>query len=193
MESIMEYTNVWAVYLAAGLIGLWCWGRMAFWVKHYGVIYHLYSALGAVLIFTPVPVTMDSAAYLAPGFLAVAVALLSHDQTLLNYYGIWYLITLVLALITVAGCSAAGLMPKVNTVRASQASDSDRSESAQSKQSRQQREASKRVRERASERASKKVRPESSAQSHSGAASRNKASQNKTSQNKTSARREPRL
>ena len=187
MESIMEYTNVWAVYLAAGLIGLWCWGRMAFWVKHYGVIYHLYSALGAVLIFTPVPVTMDSAAYLAPGFLAVAVALLSHDQTLLNYYGIWYLITLVLALMTVAGCAAAGLMPKVKTVRASQASGSERSDSAQSKPSRQQREASKR----ASERASKKARSETSAQNHSATASRN--SRDKASQNKTSARREPRL
>lgn len=184
MESIMEYTNVWAVYLAAGLIGLWCWGRMAFWVKHYGVIYHLYSALGAVLIFTPVPVTMDSAAYLAPGFLAVAVAVLGQDQTLLSYYGIWYLITLVIALITVAGCAAAGLLPKVKTVRVTETPDSDRSDSAPSKPSRQQREASKR----ASERASKKARSEASGQDRSGAASRNKPSQNKTS-----ARREPRL
>ena len=166
MESIMEYTNVWAVYLAAGLIGLWCWGRMAIWVKHYGVIYHLYSALGAVLIFTPVPVSMDSVAYLAPGFLAVAVALLSHDQTLLNYYGIWYLITLVLALITVAGCAAAGLMP------AAQSSAGKLT----SKPTQRQKEASERAQQR------QKAHPQATSQPSSDGASK-----------RDSLRREPRL
>ena len=111
MEGLMEYTHAWSIYVAAGLVALWCWGRMAFWVKHYGLGYHLFSAVGAVLIFTPVPVDVMSSDYLAPGFLAVALAYLGHDQALLGYYGVWYLVTLVIALVVVAAAAAAGLMP----------------------------------------------------------------------------------
>ena len=141
MESLSEYTNVWALYLAAGLIGLWCWGRMAFWVKSYGLGYHLFSALGAVLIFTPVPVDMASSEYLAPGFLAAVVAFISHDQSLLSYYGIWYLITLVIALVTVMAFTAAGQLPSQKA---------GHRPSAARKTSRRQKEAAARAEQRAS-------------------------------------------
>ncbi len=134
MESLNEYTNVLAVYLAAGLIGLWCWGRMAFWVKNYGLAYHLFSALGAVLIFTPVPVEMASSDYLAPGFLAVAVAFISQDQGLLSYYGVWYLITFVIALVTVMAFTAAGQLPSQKLSPARKASRRQKAASARAEQ-----------------------------------------------------------
>jgi hypothetical protein len=96
MESVASYYTYWAVYMAAALIGYWCWGRMAFWVAERGVVYHLYSAVGAVLIFTPLPVTGQEQT-LAPGFVAIAFTFISEGFSGVYEFAVWYLASTVLA------------------------------------------------------------------------------------------------
>lgn len=86
MEGLNDYLFFWGLYLLAGLIGFWCWGRMAFWVKDKGLFYHLYSAVGAILIFTPVPVAGDLPIQLAPGFIVVVFNVISLGMAGLNDY-----------------------------------------------------------------------------------------------------------
>ena len=114
MESVSDYYLFWGIYLIAALVGFWCWGKMAFWVSQQGVLYHLYSALGAVLIFTPVAVPEASGA-LAPGFIAVAFSLISlgvgAGLSSLAEFAPWYGAASVLALVATAIGFIAGLTP----------------------------------------------------------------------------------
>lgn len=98
MESVASYYTYWTVYMVAALIGFWCWVRMAFWVAERGVVYHLYSALGAVLIFTPLPVTGQEQT-LAPGFVAIAFTFISEGLSGLYEFAVWYLASAVLAVV----------------------------------------------------------------------------------------------
>ena len=117
MEGIIEYKIFWAIYLTAGLVGLWCWGKIAFWVKTPGLFYHIFSAMGAILIFTPVPISIYMGQQLAPGFVVVAFTLISEGQTGIQYTYLWYGISTVLAFATVFIAFFAGWMPSQSVTK----------------------------------------------------------------------------
>jgi len=116
MESVSDYYLFWGIYLVAAVAGFWCWGRMAFWVSQRGIFYHLYSALGAVLIFTPVAVP-DASGALAPGFIAVAFTLISQGMgsgvSALAEFALWYGVASIIALVVTTIGLVAGLTPAV--------------------------------------------------------------------------------
>ena len=111
MESLSTYMSFWLIYLASGLLGYWCWGRMFSWMKRRGLAYHLVSAAGAVLIFTPVPVAPESPAFLAPGFVVVGFGLLSGELASMGYLGLWFGASAVMAFGITFIMSLAGLLP----------------------------------------------------------------------------------
>lgn len=111
MESLNDNLFFWGLYLLAGLVGYWCWGKMAFWVKNRGFFYHLYSALGAVLIFTPAPVAGDLTMQLAPGVIVLVFNVISHGVAGFDDYILLFSASSVLALSTVFISVLAGLAP----------------------------------------------------------------------------------
>ena len=112
MESLTDYYAFWAIYILAGLLAFWCWGKMAFWVKQRGVAYHIYSAVGAIIIFTPVPVPDASVEVLSPGFIAVPFALISDGLAGINQFIPWFSAAAGIALIVTLVGLIAGLAPK---------------------------------------------------------------------------------
>ena len=111
MESLNDYLFFWGLYFLAGLAGFWCWGKMAFWVKTKGLFYHLYSALGAILIFTPAPVAGDLSIQLAPGFIVLMFHIISQGIAGFNDYLLLFSASAVIAFsVTLVGIFA-GLAP----------------------------------------------------------------------------------
>jgi hypothetical protein len=85
----MAYGQFWLLYLVFALVAYWCWGKLLFWVKTPGIGYHLFSLIGAVLIFTPVPIEPESM-YWAPGFLVVAFTFLISGTESVQYCIPWF-------------------------------------------------------------------------------------------------------
>jgi hypothetical protein len=112
MESLTDYYAFWAVYILAGLLGFWCWGKMAFWVKARGIGYHIYSAIGAIIIFTPVPVPDADTEVLSPGFIAAPFALISEGVAGLELFIPWFAVSAGIALSVTFVALLAGLAPK---------------------------------------------------------------------------------
>ena len=112
MESLTDYYTFWAIYIVAGLLAFWCWGKMAFWVNERGVAYHIYSAVGAIIIFTPVPVPEASMEVLSPGFIAVPFALISDGLAGLEQFVAWFSVSAGIALVVTLFGLVAGLAPK---------------------------------------------------------------------------------
>ncbi|WP_370314840.1 hypothetical protein [Thalassolituus sp.] len=110
MEGLNSYFAFWVIYLAAGTLGYWCWGKMAFWVTSRGLPYHLFSALGAVIVFTPVPVAAESS-FLAPGAVVIAFSLISGTLAELDYTAIWYAASVATAFGITLIMALAGLLP----------------------------------------------------------------------------------
>jgi hypothetical protein len=89
VDSVITYGQFWLLYLVSALVAYWCWGKLLFWVKTPGVGYYLFSLIGAVLIFTPVPIEQGSM-YWAPGFLVVAFTFLISGPESINYCIPWF-------------------------------------------------------------------------------------------------------
>ena len=70
MESLMfnEWSQ-WLVYGISALICFWAWEKMFFWIKQKD-LKAIVRILGAVLLFTPAPIAVDSAHY-APAFIVI--------------------------------------------------------------------------------------------------------------------------
>lgn len=127
MEGIIDYWAFWAAYIAAGLIGLWCWGKLIFWVKTPGLFHHLFSALGAILIFTPAPINEHMGQQLAPAIFPLVFNFASEGVAGIGYLAIWYGISSVLAFAIVWMAYFAGWMS--TPTASSRASSSDASSS----------------------------------------------------------------
>ena len=111
MESLNDNLFFWTLYLLSGFVGFWCWGKMVFWVKTRGLFYHLYSAVGAVLIFTPAPVAGDLPMQLAPGVIVLVFNVISHGVAGFDGYISLFSASFSLALFTVMIAVLAGLAP----------------------------------------------------------------------------------
>jgi hypothetical protein len=70
MESLMfnEWAQ-WLVYGISALICFWAWEKMFFWIKQKD-LKAIVRILGAVLLFTPAPIAVDSTHY-APAFIVI--------------------------------------------------------------------------------------------------------------------------
>ncbi|MDF1764214.1 MAG: hypothetical protein P1U57_12470 [Oleibacter sp.] len=108
MESLVNYPLMWTAYFLAGIVAFWCWGQMAVKSVNKGLRYHIYSAVGAVIIFTPVPFSSAMPHILAPGFIAFPFTLLSGDVAMVGTQVGWYLLAAFLALIPIATATYLG-------------------------------------------------------------------------------------
>jgi hypothetical protein len=84
MESLM-FDNIiqWLVYTVSALACFWAWEKMFFWVvqKDMKAIIRI---LGAVLLFTPAPLTAESSDY-APAFIIILFrTFLENDSPILD-------------------------------------------------------------------------------------------------------------
>jgi len=70
MESLM-FDNVvqWLVYAVSALACFWAWDKMFFWLVQKDMK-SIVRILGAVLLFTPAPLTVEASNY-APAFLVI--------------------------------------------------------------------------------------------------------------------------
>lgn len=95
MESLLSYSNAWLIYLVASLIGWWCWYKLFFWLKIIPFAQHLAIAAGAVLVFTPAPVSFGSDLY-APAFIVTAFSVFSDGVSAASHtYFYWTLAALI--------------------------------------------------------------------------------------------------
>lgn len=95
MEGLLSYSNAWLIYLAAGLMGWWCWYKLFFWLKVVPFTQHLAIAAGAVLVFTPAPIFFGSDLY-APAFIVTAFSIFSDGiGATIHTYFYWALSTLI--------------------------------------------------------------------------------------------------
>ena len=70
MESLMfDVLTQWLVYAIAALACFWAWDKMFFWIKQKDMK-AIMRILGAVLLFTPVPLEVDGGDF-APAFIVI--------------------------------------------------------------------------------------------------------------------------
>jgi signal transduction histidine kinase len=70
MESLMfDYITQWLLYAACALACFWAWEKMFFWVVQKD-LKAIVRILGAVLLFTPAPLAVESSNY-APAFIVI--------------------------------------------------------------------------------------------------------------------------
>jgi hypothetical protein len=89
MESLMFNSWVqWFLYGISALVCFWAWERMFFWVKQKDIKV-MVRILGAVLLFTPAPLDVDSfnpdPANYAPAFIVILFrTLLENNSSILD-------------------------------------------------------------------------------------------------------------
>lgn len=89
MEGLLSYSDAWLVYAIASLMGWWCWCGLFFWLSFLPFVRHLVMAIGAVLVFTPAPISAGSTLY-APAFVVTSFSFLSEGVSAISYtYFYW--------------------------------------------------------------------------------------------------------
>lgn len=84
MESLM-FDNIiqWLVYATAALACFWAWDKMFFWLVQKDLKAFV-RILGAVLLFTPAPLTVESSNF-APAFIVIIFrTFLENDAPILD-------------------------------------------------------------------------------------------------------------
>jgi signal transduction histidine kinase len=70
MESLMfDVIMQWLLYAVSALVCFWAWDKMFFWLTQKD-LKAIVRILGAVLLFTPAPLDLDSPHY-APAFIVI--------------------------------------------------------------------------------------------------------------------------
>jgi hypothetical protein len=84
MESLMfDGFTQWLAYVVSALICFWAWEKMFFWLSHKD-IKAMVRILGAVLLFTPAPLTVESSNF-APAFIVILFrTFLENDAQILD-------------------------------------------------------------------------------------------------------------
>ncbi|MDK2776469.1 MAG: hypothetical protein KYX62_02280 [Pseudomonadota bacterium] len=101
MEGLIQFAPFWLGYLVFAIVGYWCWEQLFFWLKRGGDVRRFLHMLGAVLLFTPAPVTLGSA-YFAPAFIVFPFTLISSGMTDAMYAVTWFLGGLCVGLVILA-------------------------------------------------------------------------------------------
>jgi hypothetical protein len=84
MESLMfDEVMQWLAYAASALVCFWAWEKMFFWLVHKD-IKAIVRIFGAVLLFTPAPLTAESS-HFAPAFIVILFrTFLENDAPILD-------------------------------------------------------------------------------------------------------------
>lgn len=90
MESLIEYWQFWALYAAFALAGWWCWDQLFFWIPAGSDWRRLAAVPGAVILFTPSPVSAQSD-HLAPAVFVLILDVLSGVPPLTSASLLWLL------------------------------------------------------------------------------------------------------
>lgn len=90
MEGLIQYWPYWAMYLVFAVIGLWCWKQLFFWLLPDSEWRSFWTIPGAVLLFTPAPLALDSS-YFAPAVFVVILDALSGKPVLSGAAVLWLL------------------------------------------------------------------------------------------------------
>lgn len=101
MESIVLYWQAWLVYALFALLGLWCLDKMFFWLAKKGDARRLVLVLGAVVLFTPAPVSITKA-HLAPAVYVLILDVLSGMNPLSSPAILWLLTISCIAVLVLA-------------------------------------------------------------------------------------------
>src|SRR5690554_7036047 len=81
MEGMSNYWLVWLIYIGFGIVGVWCWDKLFFWLKKGGDMRRLAMMLGAVLLLTPAPIP-ETEGLFAPAIYILILDLLSGSSPL---------------------------------------------------------------------------------------------------------------
>ena len=57
MEGIIALAPFWLIYAVFAAVGYWCWQGLFFWLKRDSDLRRFFHMLGAVLLFTPAPIS----------------------------------------------------------------------------------------------------------------------------------------
>ena len=98
MEGMSTYWLVWLIYIGFGIVGVWCWDKLFFWLKKGGETRRLTMVLGAVLLLTPAPVPQSDGLF-APAIYILILDLLSGSNPLTSPALVWILVVSCIAVI----------------------------------------------------------------------------------------------
>lgn len=94
----MAYTGnttlMWTMYIVAGLVGVWCWSQVFFWLPRGTLARDIARAAGAVLLLTPAP-AVDIGNQYAPAFMVSVFTLLNAGNVKEPGLLTWWVIGLI--------------------------------------------------------------------------------------------------
>ena len=96
MEGMSNYWLVWLIYIGFGIVGVWCWDKLFFWLKKGGDMRRLAMVLGAVLLLTPAPIP-ETEGLFAPAIYILILDLLSGSSPLGSPALVWILVVRCIA------------------------------------------------------------------------------------------------
>lgn len=100
MQSLIEYAPFWLAYCAFALLGLWCWNKLFFMLPKKGDLRTLSTIVGAVVLFTPAPISADSS-HFAPAVFVLILDILSGIEAAQSQAVLWLLATACIAVFMV--------------------------------------------------------------------------------------------
>lgn len=119
MEGIVEFSGFWLLYLVFACLGLWCWRCLFFWLKPDSDLRRFFHMLGAVLVFTPAPISAGSV-YFAPAMVVFPFTLLTSSLDNAMYAANWFLGGLIVGAVVLAIVQSVRFVQKRSATAAEQ-------------------------------------------------------------------------
>lgn len=101
MQSLIDYAPFWLAYFGFAVLGLWSWQRIFFLLFKHKDIRSLITVLGAALLFTPAPASVDSQ-HFSPAIFVLLMDVLSGVSPLQSPALIWLLAAACIGVFAVA-------------------------------------------------------------------------------------------
>lgn len=111
MQSLIEYAPYWLAYFGFAVLGLWSWQRLFFVLIKHAEVRKFITLLGAVMLFTPAPSSLDSQ-HFAPAIFVLILDVLGGVAPLQSASLIWLLAALCLGGFILAVRSLSGRTQK---------------------------------------------------------------------------------
>ena len=90
MESLIAFSPFWLAYAVFAAAGYWCWERLFFWLDRNNDVRRFLHMLGAVILFTPAPIS-EGSSFFAPAFLVLPFTALASGMDEAMYAVSWFL------------------------------------------------------------------------------------------------------
>jgi len=88
MDGLFQFAGFWLLYLAFATLAFWCWRRMFFWLERGSDVRRFFHMIGAVLLYTPAPITPESE-FFAPVFVVLPFTALTSSVESAMYAVNW--------------------------------------------------------------------------------------------------------